>query len=72
VNTILVRVAEEPIADEVCTAVCNETITFHLSHPETAVSGTTFKRLAGEHCNRSTRPRVDLVVNLFKGKKRMM
>ena len=31
-NAVLIRVAEEPVTDKVGTAVCDQTITFHLSH----------------------------------------
>jgi hypothetical protein len=48
-NAILIRVAEETIANEIGTSMRDETIAFHLSHAQTTISGTTFQWLASEH-----------------------
>ena len=46
VNSVLIGVAEETIADEIGTSMCNQTITFHLSHTQTTITRTTFQRLS--------------------------
>ena len=41
-NSVLIRIAKESIADEIGTTVGNQTITFHLSHTQTTITRTTF------------------------------
>jgi hypothetical protein len=60
---ILVGIAEESVANEVGASMCNEAVTFHLSHAETTITGASLKRLASKHSNRTTGTRVDLIVN---------
>jgi hypothetical protein len=66
VDAILVGVAEEAITDEVGASVSDETITFHLSHAQATIPGTTFQWLAGKHGNWATRARMDLVIDLLE------
>mmetsp|Transcript_9533 Transcript_9533/g.28432 ORF Transcript_9533/g.28432 Transcript_9533/m.28432 type:complete len:545 (-) Transcript_9533:2521-4155(-) len=63
VDSVLIRIAEESIADKVRTAVGDQAITFHLSHAQPSVPGTTFQGLSRQHGNWTACSGVYLVVD---------
>lgn len=63
VNAILIRIHKEAIAHKVGTTVRDQTITFHLSHPQSSIARATFQRLPCQHCHWTTSARVHFVIH---------
>ena len=68
-DAILIRIAEESIANEVGAPMRDEAVAFHFSHAETAIAGAALKGLACQHGDGTTSSGVDLVVDLRNCKK---
>ena len=62
-NTVLIRVAEEPVSDKVRTTMRDEAIALHLSHAQTTVTTSSLQGLSGKHGDRAAGPAVNLVVD---------